>query len=795
MKKIKQCNNFVKILFFVFTCSMLFFSCKVDVDNNSNNQETESEDKNNENNTSSTNASYFWGSWQRMDNGQLYVVEEKSVFVYKSQSEKELIGTYDIVSEENGSSMTVESLGQFSKQSDKVMENNHIPYFRAGGTNLTYKMRLVGFVDSSRAASGINLGGYKVKGQSETYDSFSSDTTSEEDGSISLNAPVQGDTQTVTVEKGDEIIVVPGIKIENDNDYMGTIPIVEEGDYSFKITGTISEEEKDDGYLFGNNYKTYKLNLSITNISDVTSSTSICTIKSSDEKLSISSSENLDAILIPTMAGGLSKEIQIEVSYGILADPYIDTGVNVTIKNGTTGKEWVDYIPLRFYKGLMPITIAAVGTGKEDAALNGMIVYPDGKSQFISIPDNGYKSIYVPTFKNDSSYLLAFSGATVQGSLDASTEMYYTISVGTEEKIDVKTDKNSTASELIEYINYGENNNNEQNAYLATESFQAYLAAEDIDFYVVKTSDGQIVSPSKELLYDVEYNTIFGNAPEKKSLKNGSQLDESMLPELSKEHYIFNGWYAGNTKITSGYRLSSNLTLTAKWTPVNYSITYNLSGGTNNINNPRVYTVEDEVVFENPTKNGYEFDGWYTDSEFTNEITQIRTGSSGAITLYSKWTPINYTITYNLNGGTNNVNNPRVYTVENEVTFENPTKAGCVFDGWYTDSEFTNEITKIPIGTTGDFYIYAKWKNNTSVNVTVQQYSDITVTKKIDGSIITLTADEGFSSYSWTLDDKTCGSEKSITFDTSTWDSGVYQVFLLAQGTEGYRSASIVIEK
>ena len=42
MKKIKQCNNFVKILFFVFTCSMLFFSCKVDVDNNSNNQETES---------------------------------------------------------------------------------------------------------------------------------------------------------------------------------------------------------------------------------------------------------------------------------------------------------------------------------------------------------------------------------------------------------------------------------------------------------------------------------------------------------------------------------------------------------------------------------------------------------------------------------------------------------------------------------------------------------------------------------------------------------------------------------
>ena len=118
-----------------------------------------------------------------------------------------------------------------------------------------------------------------------------------------------------------------------------------------------------------------------------------------------------------------------------------------------------------------------------------------------------------------------------------------------------------------------------------------------------------------------------------------------------------------------------------------------------------------------------------------------------------------------------------------------------MFDGWYADSEFTNEITKIPTGTTGDFYIYAKWKNNTSVNVTVQQYSDITVTKKIDGSIITLTADEGFSSYSWTLDDKTCGSEKVITFDTSTWDSGVYQVFLLAQGTEGYRSASIVIEK
>ena len=65
---------------------------------------------------------------------------------------------------------------------------------------------------------------------------------------------------------------------------------------------------------------------------------------------------------------------------------------------------------------------------------------------------------------------------------------------------------------------------------------------------------------------------------------------------------------------------------------------YKLNKGKNNTANPKTYTSEDEIKFKKPTRSGYHFVGWYTDSKYKNQISVIEKGSEGSLTLYAKWT-------------------------------------------------------------------------------------------------------------------------------------------------------------
>ena len=141
-----------------------------------------------------------------------------------------------------------------------------------------------------------------------------------------------------------------------------------------------------------------------------------------------------------------------------------------------------------------------------------------------------------------------------------------------------------------------------------------------------------------------------------------------------------------------------------------YTITYvNVEGATNE--NPASYNEETETItLKDPVKPGYTFGGWYKDAKFTTQVTEIIQGTTGDITLYAKWvTEGDYTITYvNVDGATNE--NPASYNVETgTITLKDPVKPGYTFAGWYRDGEFTDEITEITQGTTGDITLYAKW--------------------------------------------------------------------------------------
>lgn len=110
------------------------------------------------------------------------------------------------------------------------------------------------------------------------------------------------------------------------------------------------------------------------------------------------------------------------------------------------------------------------------------------------------------------------------------------------------------------------------------------------------------------------------------------------------------------------------------------------------------------------TYTGYDLGGWFLDAELTDEIiaTDI-VKIEGNTTVYPEYIPIEYTITYNLNGGTNNDGNPDTYTILDAVTFLEPTKAEATFVAWHSNAILTSPTTGWVAGSTGNYEVWAEW--------------------------------------------------------------------------------------
>ena len=151
-----------------------------------------------------------------------------------------------------------------------------------------------------------------------------------------------------------------------------------------------------------------------------------------------------------------------------------------------------------------------------------------------------------------------------------------------------------------------------------------------------------------------------------------------------KDGYAFTGWV--NTPET----VTENVTVNATWTPVKYSIVYNLNGGTNAAANPAEYTIEsDAITLADPSWTGHTFSGWYDNAEFTGDpVTTIAKGSTGNVKLYAKWTTNNYTVTWkNFDGTVLKTDQAVPYGTTPEYDDVTPTKAATKdyryeFAGW-----------------------------------------------------------------------------------------------------------------
>lgn len=152
-----------------------------------------------------------------------------------------------------------------------------------------------------------------------------------------------------------------------------------------------------------------------------------------------------------------------------------------------------------------------------------------------------------------------------------------------------------------------------------------------------------------------------------------------------------------------------------------YELTLDANGG---IVSPQKVDTQENGTYPglpNPTRNGYNFVGWYTGAEGGK---LIKEGDSLAEnknhTLYAKWNPITYSLNYELNGGSTNGGNPLQYTIETDTfTLKNAVpQYGETFAGWYKENTFRNKVTNIPTGSTGNITYYARWKMATPTFVT-----------------------------------------------------------------------------
>ena len=222
-------------------------------------------------------------------------------------------------------------------------------------------------------------------------------------------------------------------------------------------------------------------------------------------------------------------------------------------------------------------------------------------------------------------------------------------------------------------------------------------------------------------IFSITYNLNGGEYQnsETNPTQYNSETETFTLNEPVKNGYEFIGWIGSNgdvpqknLEITKGSM--GNLEFEAVFNEIEYTITYDYDGATD-VGNPQTYTINSSAItLVNPTKEGYTFDGWTgTDLNSPSTNVTIPALSTGNRSYTANFTADTYNITYILHGGTVDSPNPPTYTINDEITLNNPHKDGYTFVGWYISDPDSATDNFVISHETGHKTIEAKFTPNT----------------------------------------------------------------------------------
>lgn len=251
---------------------------------------------------------------------------------------------------------------------------------------------------------------------------------------------------------------------------------------------------------------------------------------------------------------------------------------------------------------------------------------------------------------------------------DDYTSNEYILKGITDSKIDIESLKSTYLEEGFTYFNHTKNSE-----------------------FVSATNQTIITLIYNRNLYDLSYkngNEIIGSI----KYKYGTEIN--LTKTVSKNGYTFTGWNLNNEIVTK-VTMNTNIELKATFDIIEYNITYINDG--NQVENKTTYTIEDQFDFISPTKEGYNFIGWYYDNI---KVDGISLGSVGDLTLTAVYEIQKFNVSfYNEN---ELINNQKIEYGKSAIAPINPTKENYTFIGW--DKEFSNVKS--------DLNIYALYKAN-----------------------------------------------------------------------------------
>ena len=181
------------------------------------------------------------------------------------------------------------------------------------------------------------------------------------------------------------------------------------------------------------------------------------------------------------------------------------------------------------------------------------------------------------------------------------------------------------------------------------------------------------------------------------------------VPETpTRDGYVFSKWttdVAGEHEYDFATTVSAPITLYAQWTEAK-TVTFDVQGGSE-IAAQQVQTGKSAVRPENPERVGYAFAGWYTSADTSGSEYDFTAAVNDDVTLYAKWTPNMYAVTFDSQGGSA-VDAQQVAYGGYATQPATPTRDGYTFVGWTTDAAGTTPYGfGMPV--TGDITLYAKW--------------------------------------------------------------------------------------
>lgn len=218
--------------------------------------------------------------------------------------------------------------------------------------------------------------------------------------------------------------------------------------------------------------------------------------------------------------------------------------------------------------------------------------------------------------------------------------------------------------------------------------------------------------------YDILFLPRGGSAVHSENYKLENGVKENEMPVTERRGWEFLGWFdqaEGGNKYTSIAAQSGSdkkkITLYAQWKAYDYKLTYVVNGGTLPADFKKTYTVAEVVTLPAAKREHYDFVGWFTANEGgTKYMENVFYYETGDKTLYARWTPRTYHLSYVTNGGSE-IKGSFPFTYGQPIEIDKRTyRTNYDFEGWFVDAGFTKPYDKNTSGSIGgDLTLYAKW--------------------------------------------------------------------------------------